>query len=216
MLGIHDLGLSIAAGLLLNVTPGPDMLYVIGTSTARGTRAGVMAAVGIGAGCLVHVTLAAIGLSAVLAASSWAFSAVKYAGAAYLLYMGARMLQTSWSRSAPEPVADAAAPALAPEGPRRVFWQGFVTNVFNPKVALFFLAFLPQFIDAASPSKAWAFVLLGLVFTVNGTIVTAGVALLAGRLGRWLSQGSRSGRWIDRVVGCMFIGLGLRLALSRP
>ena len=90
------------------------------------------------------------------------------------------------------------------------------TNVFNPKVALFFLAFLPQFIDAESPSKAWAFVLLGLVFTVNGTFVTAAVALVAGRLGRWLSQGSRSGRWIDRVVGCMFIGLGLRLALSRP
>ena len=214
MPGIHDLGLFIAAGLLLNITPGPDMLYVIGTSTARGTRAGVMGALGIGAGCLVHVTLAAIGLSAMLAASSWAFSVVKYVGAAYLLYMGGRMLWTSW-RGRGIATADSAASPVASGSQRNVFWQGFVINVFNPKVALFFLAFLPQFIDAGSPSKTWAFALLGLVFTINGTIVTAAVAFVAGRLSRAFAQGSRSGRWIDRVVGAMFVALGLRLALGR-
>lgn len=202
---VHDLPLFLAAGLLLNFTPGPDMLYVIGTSTSRGVRAGWLAALGIGAGCLVHVGLAAVGISAVIASSPWAFELVKYLGAAYLVYAGLALL---WRRG---PAADGGAPR-ATDG---VFVQGMLVNVLNPKVALFFLAFLPQFIDASSPGKAWAFTILGLLFTATGTAVNLAAAAAAGTLqARLRARGGGPGRWIDKVVGGVFVALGVRLALS--
>jgi threonine/homoserine/homoserine lactone efflux protein len=165
MPGIHDLWLFILSGLLLNVTPGPDTAYIIGRSIQFGWRGGAAAAIGICCGCLFHVFGAAIGLSALLMASSAAFAAVKWAGAAYLLFTGIQML-----RSRAAPIADVTLPGDAVPL-RRVFWQGALTNALNPKVALFFLAFLPQFVAADSPHKTLAFLLLGGIFIFNGTLV---------------------------------------------
>src|SRR5688572_13164628 len=144
MLGIHDLPLFIVSGLLLNMAPGPDSLLIVTRSAAQGWRAGSAAALGIGAGCAVHIAAAALGLSAVLATSATAFAIVKYAGAAYLLYVGLSLLLSRRRRDA----ASLAAPApLQPLPWRTIFLQGLATNLLNPKVAIFFLAFVPQFID---------------------------------------------------------------------
>jgi threonine/homoserine/homoserine lactone efflux protein len=205
MFGIQDIALFVVAGLLLNVTPGPDTAYIVGRSVQLGWRGGAAAALGIGAGCLVHIVAAAVGLSALLAASSTAFIIVKYAGAAYLCYAGLRMLL------ARDRVAEAApAPEIATT--RAVFWQGALTNALNPKVALFFLAFLPQFVDASSPNKPLAFLLLGLLFDLNGTIWNLGVAAFAARVGGAFRSSALSA-WINRALGGFFIFLGVRLAL---
>jgi threonine/homoserine/homoserine lactone efflux protein len=210
-LGVHDLPLFAAAALLVNLTPGPDMLFVIGSSAARGRRAGVLAALGVGAGCMVHITLAALGLSALLAASATAFTLVKWVGAAYLVWMGLSMLRrrAPGGRAAPE-----AAAALRSS---RVFWQGALTNALNPKVALFFLAFLPQFIAPGASNQGWAFVALGLLFDAGGTLVNVAVALLASGLRAGLeARGTalRIGPWLQRGAAALFVGLGVKLALS--
>jgi threonine/homoserine/homoserine lactone efflux protein len=208
MLGIHEFWLFIISGLLLNVTPGPDTAYIVGRSVQLGWRGGAAAALGICAGCLVHVFAAAIGLSALLAASSAAFSLVKWAGAAYLCYMGVKMLL-----SRPHaPVEDAPAGSdVISLG--QVFWQGALTNVLNPKVALFFLAFLPQFVAADSPHKAAAFVLLGLIFIFNGTLWCLGVAAFAARAAGRIRQSGRALLWINRALGGLFVCLGVRIAM---
>jgi threonine/homoserine/homoserine lactone efflux protein len=183
------------------------MLFVVGTGAARGRRAGVLAALGVGLGCGVHIALAALGLSALLATSALAFAVVKWAGAAYLVWIGISMLRQ-------RPGEGAA--VAAPRG-RSVFWQGALTNALNPKVALFFLAFLPQFVDAGAPERATAFVALGVLFTLSGTAVNVIAALAAGTLARRLAGGAAGGRigpWLQRLAGALFVGLGLRLAFS--
>jgi RhtB (resistance to homoserine/threonine) family protein len=210
-LPVHHLALFAAAALAVNLTPGPDMLFVVGTGATRGRRAGVMAALGVGAGCLLHVALAAVGLSALLAASALAFRVVKWVGAAYLVWMGLSM----WRSRQVAPEANAA--ARPDSGGRSVFWQGAMTNALNPKVALFFLAFLPQFIEPGASGQALAFVALGLLFNVGGTVVNIVVALLTASISRRLAAkgtGSAVGGWLQRAVGALFIGLGVRLALS--
>ena len=207
MLGINELWLFILAGLLLNVTPGPDTAYIIGRSIQLGWRGGVVATVGITCGCLVHVFGAAIGLSALLMTSAAAFAVLKLAGAAYLLFTGVQMLL---SRAAP--VAEAA----AQEGTvslRRVFWQGALTNALNPKVALFFLAFLPQFVAADSPHKTAAFLALGLIFIFNGTLWCLGMAAFASKAASRIRQSGNVMLWINRVLGGMFVYLGFRVAM---
>lgn len=204
-LGIQDIALFVAAGLLLNMTPGPDTAYIVGRSVQLGWCGGAAAALGIGAGCLVHIVAAAVGLSALLAASSTTFAAVKYAGAAYLCYAGLRMLLV---RGEVNEIGRTAEIATT----RAVFWQGALTNALNPKVALFFLAFLPQFVGAASPNKPLAFLLLGLLFDVNGTIWNLGVAAFAARAGRAFRSSAMSA-WINRALGGLFVYLGIRLAL---
>ncbi|WP_280155257.1 LysE family translocator [Piscinibacter sp. XHJ-5] len=206
-LPLHDLPLFLAAGLLLNLTPGPDMLFVAGSSAAHGRHAGVMASLGVGAGCLVHTLLAAVGLSALLATSAVAFEVVKWAGAAYLVWIGIGMLYRR--QAAAETAVDVA--------PQRVFWQGALTNTLNPKVALFFLAFLPQFIVPDAPGQALAFLALGALFNVGGTAVNIVVALLAGSARERLADtpvAGRLGAWLRRAVGALFIGLGAKLALG--
>jgi threonine/homoserine/homoserine lactone efflux protein len=206
MLGIHELWLFILSGLLLNVTPGPDTAYIIGRSLQLGWRGGAVAALGIGTGCLLHVSAAAIGLSALLAASSAAFALVKWAGAAYLCFIGVKMLL---SRQ-PVPVAAAGTGAMAL---RQVFWQGALTNALNPKVALFFLAFLPQFVAADSPHKALAFALLGSIFVFNGTLWCLGVAAFAAGAAGRIRQSGKALAWINRALGGMFVYLGVRVAM---
>jgi threonine/homoserine/homoserine lactone efflux protein len=207
MLGTHDLLLFIGSGLLLNVTPGPDTLYVVGRSTTQGLRAGVVAALGIGAGTLVHISAAAFGLSAILAASAGAFTAIKLIGAAYLVYVG---LSLAFSSSTPLDTTP-----LAPASLGTVFMQGFLTNVLNPKVALFFLAFLPQFVESDAANKALAFLFLGLVFNVNGTLWNLFVAWSAARVTAGLRQRAAALKWFNRCVGGIFVALGIRLALAR-
>lgn len=209
MLGIHDLWLFILSGLLLNITPGPDTAYIVGRSLQMGWRGGAAAAIGIGCGCLVHVFGASIGLSALLMASSTAFSLVKWIGAAYLCFLGIKLLL---SRT---PASDATGRAtFSNDIPslRQVFWQGALTNVLNPKVALFFLAFLPQFVASDSPHKALAFLLLGLIFVGNGTAWCLGVAAFAARAAGRIRRSSRILPWINRALGGLFIYLGVRIA----
>ena len=206
MLGIHELWLFIISALLLNVTPGPDTAYIIGRSLQLGWRGGAAAALGIGAGCLVHVSAAAIGLSALLAASSAAFSLVKWVGAAYLCFVGVKMLRSRQS----VPVAAAVSGMVSL---RQVFLQGALTNALNPKVALFFLAFLPQFVAADSPHKAAAFALLGLIFVFNGTLWCLGVAAFAASAAGRIRQSGRALGWINRSLGGLFVYLGVRIAM---
>jgi threonine/homoserine/homoserine lactone efflux protein len=208
MLGIHDLWLFIASGLLLNVTPGPDTAYIVGRSVQMGWRSGAAAALGISTGCLVHVVGAAVGLSALLAASSAAFMTVKWLGAAYLAYIGVTMLL---SRQRPQAEEQSLASRIVPL--RAVFWQGALTNVLNPKVALFFLAFLPQFVATDSPHKAIAFLLLGVIFIANGTLWCLGVAAVAARTAKRVRHASGAVLWINRALGGLFVYLGIRIAM---
>ncbi len=214
MFGIHDLWLFVLSALLLNITPGPDTLYIVGRSASQGLRAGAFAALGIGTGALVHVSAAALGLSAILAASATAFTAVKFVGAAYLLYVGVGLLRSSGTAHSAMVVTEESQLSTRQLSMRGVFLQGFFTNVLNPKVALFFLAFLPQFVASDAPSKPLAFLLLGFIFDFNGTIWNLFVAWSASRLSR-LAPGAAFKTWFNRCVGCLFIGVGIRLALAR-
>lgn len=203
--GVHDLPLFVAAGLLLNITPGVDLALIGARSAGQGFRCGAAAALGVGAGCFVHVAAAALGLSALIASSAAAFTLLRWLGAAYLVWLGIGLLRAG--------AGAAPAAALPVVGPWRSFVQGFLTNALNPKVALFFLAFLPQFIDTTASHKGWAFVLLGAVFAVNGTIVNVAFAALVARLRGALGSSRAVGRWLSHGVGLLFVALGVRLAL---
>jgi threonine/homoserine/homoserine lactone efflux protein len=207
MLGIHEFWLFILSGLLLNITPGPDTAYILGRSIQLGWRGGAAAAIGICTGCLVHVFAAAIGLSALLMASSTAFAVLKLAGAAYLLFTGIQMLL-----SRPKPLAEVATQG-GETSLSKVFWQGALTNVLNPKVALFFLAFLPQFVAAESPHKPLAFLLLGGIFIFNSTLWCLGIAAFAARAASSIRRSEGVMVWINRVLGGMFVFLGFRVAM---
>jgi threonine/homoserine/homoserine lactone efflux protein len=203
MLGIHDFGWFVLAGLLLNITPGADLLYITARAGAGGVRAGVLASLGVSAGCLVHICLAVLGLSALLYAWVELFWVVKLAGAAYLLYLGVSMF---FSKATPA--------RKAPAKGKAIFWQGFLTNALNPKVALFFLAFLPQFVTPHSPDAPLAFLLLGAVFSTNGFIVGAGAAFLVSKAALGLRNRPWIGVWLKRMAGSLFVYFGVRLALS--
>lgn len=208
MLGIHDYWLFVATGVLLNLAPGQDTLYVLGCSIARGRRIGVASALGISTGCIVHTLAAAVGLSAILATSASAFFAVKLAGAAYLVYLGFRFIVTP-------PSVTTAPGRTAPGDAWKAFCQGVVTNVLNPKVALFFLAFLPQFIDPNSAVKIAAFLALGLTFVATGTVWCLLLAVGAARVRRFFAGHGRSFTRLSQAAGSVFILLGLRLAISQ-
>jgi threonine/homoserine/homoserine lactone efflux protein len=197
----------VATGLALNVTPGPDMLFVLASGMKGGRSAGLRAALGIGAGSCVHTAAAAVGLSTVLAASALLFGLVKFVGAAYLVYLGVRALarrsaSSALIRSQPDD-ADA-----------RVFRRAMVTNILNPKVALFFLALVPQFVSPTRGHVALQFLFLGMVFNLTGTCVNALVGGFAGEIGQRLSTNERLRLALDRVTGMIFIALGIRLALT--
>ena len=207
----QHLVLFIAAGLLLNLTPGPDVLYIVSNALRWGTRAGVVAGLGITAGCFVHVFAAAVGVGALLATSAMAFTVLKWVGAAYLVWVGVKLLFAKAGAEMPGFVART--PACERADLWGVFRGGFLTNVLNPKVAIFFLAFVPQFIAPETEHKALAFVLLGTLFNVNSIAVNSAWAAAAGWMAR---NGSvqRGMHWLDRTAGAMFIAFGLRLALA--
>lgn len=208
MLGIHDYWLFVATGILLNITPGQDTFYILGRSIAQGVRIGVASALGISAGSLVHTVMAAVGLSAILAASASAFMIVRLAGAAYLVYLGVRML------AAPTAAGGLVAGRSSASG-LTAFRDGVLTNVLNPKVALFFLALMPQFIDPGSDTKVPAFIALGLTFIATGTIWCVTLAISAARLRGYFVRHPNGLNVASRAAGGLFMLLGLRLAVSR-
>ncbi len=208
MLGIHDYWLFVATGVLLNLTPGQDTLYILGRSIAQGRQIGVASALGISAGGVVHTLAAALGLSAVLATSASAFIALKVVGAVYLVYLGVRMLITR-----------TAAPGSTDIGGLVNMWtafrQGMLTNMLNPKVALFFLALMPQFIEPDSPTKVGAFLVLGITFLTTGTVWCLVLALGASRVRSLFAGRPGALQGLSQVSGALFIFLGLRLAASK-
>ena len=210
MAGIQHLWLFVVSGLLLNVTPGPDSLFIMARSATQGWRAGFVACWGIGSGVFVHVFAAALGLSALLATSATAFTVVKIIGAAYLAWIGIGMLRQR-ARAGAAVVVDAAPRAISYGA---IFRQGFLTNVLNPKVALFFLAFVPQFIAPDAPSKPLAFIVLGVIFDVNGMLWCHSLALFTAFASRRLKVRAGVGRWLERTMGAVFVALGAKLALA--
>lgn len=210
MLGIHDYWLFVLTGVLLNLTPGQDTMFILGRSLTGGLRSGIASALGIGVGSIFHTLAAAAGLAAILAASPAAFFIIRIAGALYLVYLGAKLVLTRPHQSAGVHVTP------AEEGDAwSAFRQGILTNILNPKVALFFLALLPQFIEPGSTSKTLAFLMLGITFVTTGTLWCLVLALAAAQLRQFLRGNPRVRRTIDRVTGGLFIALGIRLATDR-
>lgn len=201
-----------AAGWLLNLTPGPDVLYIVTNALRGGVRAGLVAALGITAGCFVHIFAAALGVSALLATSATAFTLLKWVGALYLLYVGLQLVFAKASSAIDVVAVDAYHKRATSQ--KSIFFRGFWTNVLNPKVALFFLAFVPQFIAPDAPNKALTFVLLGVMFNVNALPINLGYAALGGWAARRLDVVQRGMHWLERVAGVMFVGFGLKLALT--
>ena len=207
MFGTHGLGIFLAASFFVWITPGPDTMYIVTRSVTQGRRAGLFSALGIGAGCVLHTLLAAFGLSVLLATSAWAFAVFKTVGAFYLIYLGVRAF-----RSHHQPEVAKPQPNI---GDSAIFRQGFLTNAFNPKVAIFFLAFLPQFVDSSIAPGPLPFLFLGAVFVIGGTIWCVLIALLASSARMMMQRNSLSQNILHRVAGCVYIALGVHLLRSR-
>ena len=208
MTGIEHYPTFLFAGILLNLTPGADTIYILSRSIAQGRKAGVASVLGIMTGSIVHTTFAALGLSVILATSAVIYQTVKYIGAAYLVYLGVRMFFASEFLLNPdscrkqEPLLD-------------IYRQGVLTNVLNPKVALFFLSFLPQFIDPAFARGPLPFLVLGLTFTTTGTIWCFVLATSASALTVRLRNNSVIARALQKICGVVFVALGLQLAVRK-
>jgi len=205
MFGIHHFGLFVVAGILLNLTPGPDTVYILGRSIAQGRAAGIASALGISGGSIFHTTAAALGLSAILASSALAFGTIKLLGGAYLIFLGIKMILDRGREIRLRSNFRRRTKAAA-------FRQGVLTNVLNPKVGLFFLAFLPQFIDPSSEMKVLAFLALGFTFVATGTTWCLIIACFASAFSERLRTNETSGLWLSRAAGALFVFLGLRLA----
>jgi len=209
MTGVNNLPLFLASCVALNVMPGPDTIYVVTRSVAQGRRAGFLSSWGLCTGALVHTFAAALGLSALLAASAGAFTTIKYAGALYLMYLGVR---TFFERSGPLALD---AKAQAPASGSKIFLQGVVVDLLNPKVALFFLAFLPQFIDQRAPGKFATFVSLGVILILFSLVWEGILAFGSAKLAEYLAGNSALAKRMNRLAGTLFFGLGLRLGLEK-
>ncbi|ASS74019.1 lysine transporter LysE [Tumebacillus algifaecis] len=207
MFEMSTLAAFVAVVLGLFLIPGPAVLLTATRTVQGGRKAGILAGLGIATGDLIHTLFAAVGLSAILLTSAFAFNFIKYAGAAYLLYLGIRALL--------EKPADPTLPKVAQVSPLRTFGQAIVTEVLNPKTALFYLAFLPQFVHPERGASIAQFVVLGLLFVVMGTIYTTLIALSMRPLGRLVKRVAWIGRWSGKIVGAVYIGLGLKVALQQ-
>ncbi|MBC5992194.1 LysE family translocator [Pontibacter cellulosilyticus] len=209
MFGIINFGAFLLAGVLLNLTPGSDTVYILGRSISKGRKAGLLSALGISTGALIHTVFAAFGLSIILAQSATAFNVVKYAGAIYLIYLGVRSVA---AKHKSEFAIKENATFISN---RKIYLSGILTNVLNPKVALFFLAFLPQFIDPGYANSALPFFVLGLTFVTTGTIWCIVLALFSAKLSNRIKQNIKVRVWLDRFTGMVFILLGVKLALLK-
>ncbi|RLJ62117.1 LysE family translocator [Sulfurisoma sediminicola] len=207
LLTLPQLSAFLVAAVLITLAPGPDNLMVLSLGVARGREAGIAFGLGCALGCLSHTALAALGISALIAASAGAFAALKLAGGLYLVWLGAQAIRNArpFGTTARELPADGAA---------KLFAKGLVANAVNPKVILFFLAFLPQFV-AAGRSPGVQIVQLGLAFTLQAALIFAAIGWFAGIIGQWLQRRPAIGAWLDRLAGGIFVLLGLRLIAAR-
>jgi threonine/homoserine/homoserine lactone efflux protein len=203
---MQDLYLFFIASLLLNLTPGNDMIYVASRSLSQGTKAGIFSALGVFIGCFVHILAAVLGLSLIIMKSALLFEAIKYIGAGYLIYLGIRAIATK-----PDVAPNMA--VLPATGKWRLLKQGIITNALNPKVALFFISFLPQFIQPTSPHFRTQLFTLGLWFDLQGTFVLILVAWLIGKAGNFLKNNSKFWRLQEKITGFILIALGIKVAL---
>ena len=211
MFGTQDLTMFIVAGLLLNIAPGPDSLFIMTRSAVQGWRAGSVAALGIGSGTFVHIFAAALGVSAIIATSANAFVLLKYIGAIYLVYIGAKMVFSKQK----VPVESTTSNVKSYEMPyRKIYIQGFLTNVLNPKVALFFLAFVPQFISPDAAHKSVAFIILGLIFNFNGMLWCHFLAVATAFASRRIQVSNVVAFWLNKLIGAVFVSLGIKLACT--
>ena len=208
MFGTHDLPLFITTALVLNATPGVDMLFTLSRTLQHGWRSGVAAALGITCGCVVHTIAAALGLAALLATSAWAFTAVKWIGAVYLMWLAWGMLRAAATGTPASGTPRIRQSLQASFG--RVFVQGFLINVLNPKVALFFLALLPQFISLDAQSKPLAFLYLGAVFVIGGVLFLLALVAVASRV-RTFGSAPLTRRVLNAIGGTLFAALAVRL-----
>lgn len=197
------------AAVAVTASPGPDNLMVLGIGVSRGRRQGIAFGLGCALGCLSHTLLAVAGVSALVAASPLALTALKVVGGAYLVWLGVKSL-----RSQGQLAVDAGAAGTGAAGLRALFAQGLLANAINPKVILFFLAFLPQFVRVGQGPVAWQMTALGLAFTAQAALIFGLLGYFAGSVGQWLQRWPRAGLWLDRVAGVVFIGLGARLILA--
>lgn len=208
MFGIENFFAFLLAGILLNLTPGADTMYVLGRSMSQGKKAGIYSALGIGAGCVVHIFLATFGLSIVIKESEMLFDIIKYLGAGYLFYLGVRMWLVkdtgTFDVSGMDQIPDL----------KRAFLSGAVTNILNPKVALFFIAFLPQFVQKDYAHPGLSFFILGLTFNFTGTVWNLILAIFSASMTRRIKENFRAKIWLDRLTGTVFILLGIKLALQ--
>ncbi len=208
---LHQIPLFMLAALALNATPGVDLLLTVSRTAQGGARAGVAAGLGIAAGCALHVLAAAFGLAALLVVSAQAFALLKWAGAAYLLWLGLGLLRSAWR---PRTAVPAVQRRRSVASPAADFRRGLLTNLLNPKVALFMLAFLPQFIPAQAAHKTLVFLALGGLFVVQGLVFLLAVVALTRRFARWPALAGAS-RWLEGAAGLLFLALAARLAGMR-
>lgn len=196
------------AAVAITASPGPDNLMVLGMGMSRGRRQGVAFGLGCALGCLSHTVLAVVGVSALIAASPIAFTLLRVLGGLYLVWMGVQALRSKGgARVAEAGALDASLSAL--------FLRGMLANAINPKVVLFFLSFLPQFVVPSQGAVGWQMAALGLTFTAQAAVLFGLLGLFAGSIGQWLNRKPRAGLWLDRLAGTVFIGLGLRLIVAR-
>ncbi len=208
MFQIQNFYLFLSVSLLINLSPGPDMLYTAARSLSQGTKAGILSALGIFSGCLFHITAAVFGLSKIIQESVFLFSIIKYAGACYLVYLGLRSLfnkKKTETEIAP----------LAAISNKKIFLQGVITNVLNPKVAIFFLSFLPQFIDPKSIFLKEQITFLGLWFAVQGTLILSIVALITGYFQAILKKNKSFWNWQEKITGLILVGLGMKMFFTK-
>jgi len=208
MFGITNFPAFIIAGILLNLTPGTDTMFILGRSISLGRKAGVYSALGISAGCCVHTILAAFGLSAIVAQSEMVFDVIKYAGALYLFYLGIRMIIANSN-------SDFELNSGTESNFKNIFASGILTNVLNPKVALFFLAFLPQFVEKGHADSPVPFLILGLTFIFTGTFWCMMLVFFSSSLAARIKENFRAKAWLDRATGTIFITLGIKLAMEK-
>lgn len=209
LLGVEQALGFLAAAVLITLSPGPDNLMVLSLGVARGRRAGMVFGLGCALGCLSHTLLAALGVSALLAASPLAFAALKTAGGAYLIWLGWQAWQSRGS------VMEAGSSGQTGPGLGQLFARGLLANAINPKVVLFFLAFLPQFVIGSHGGIAWQTAQLGLLFTAQAALVFGLLGYFAGHAGSWLNTSRRRSMLLDRVAGSIFALLGMKLILDR-